>query len=703
MSDTALPTAPHALEGEVVTDFKLTWFDSPVAGRLAILTMDNGHDYTRPNTFGPGALASLNAAIDQIEAQTDTKGVLLTGKQFIFAVGADLNTFSGATPETTRLGIRFGHEAFARLKNLSVPTVAAINGACMGGGFEIALHCDYRTLSRGAAAIAFPEVFLSIFPAWGGTQLAPVIAGVENALKVIVFNALNQNKMLKPGEAFDMGFADRLFDSVDFAEESLAFLEGIVSGSVTVDRPDQTNPANLDELLANARAFVDDKVHGATRSPYVAIDLIEFAARGGALSEGYTREQDAMSELLPTPQAQASVYAFNLVQQRVKKQPWKPDAKPRSIGKVAVIGSGLMGAQLGALFLQSYEVALVMKDIDAGVLERCQAHIEGELDKKVQRGRLSEGKAAFLKSLVTYSLDYEDVRGADFVLEAVVEILDLKKKIFADVEQLVDEGAILATNTSSLSVAAMGADLAHPERVVGFHFFNPVAVMPLLEIVRTEASSDEAMATAFAVSKKLKKSAVQCADMPAFVVNRLLTRFMGACATAVNRGNEFAEVDDAVKELGLPMGPFELLGLVGLAVAAHVGETMHHAYPERFPLDANMQMLGQSGLPGIYDWAKGRVPYDQITEAWQPEAGAQKFTAEEIRQVALEAIADEIHHMLAEGVVADARDIDTCMILGAGWPFFMGGIAKHLDQIGLSEKLFGAPFLTDTDKAFATA
>jgi 3-hydroxyacyl-CoA dehydrogenase len=362
-----------------------------------------------------------------------------------------------------------------------------------------------------------------------------------------------------------------------------------------------------------------------------------------------------------------------------------------------------MGAQLGALFLQRYEAPLVMKDIDEAVLGRAQAHIEGELLKLVQRGRLTAGKAEFLKGLVTYTLDYEEVRGSDFVIEAVVEILDLKKKIFADCELVLEPGAILATNTSSLSVTAMGADLQHPERVVGFHFFNPVAVMPLLEVVRTEASSDEAMATAFAVAKKLKKSAVQCADMPAFVVNRLLTRFMGACATAVNKGNDFAEVDDAVKELGLPMGPFELLSLVGLAVAAHVGETMHHACPDRFPLDANMQMLGTTGLPGIYDWSKGRVPHDEILQRWQPEAGAQKLTPEEIRAVALESVADEIRHMLDEGVVADARDIDTCMILGAGWPFFMGGVCRYLDQTGISEKLFGAPLIGEVDKAFATA
>jgi 3-hydroxyacyl-CoA dehydrogenase/enoyl-CoA hydratase/carnithine racemase len=683
---------------EIVTEFKVTYADSR-AGRLAIVTMDNGHDHTKPNTFGEGALRSLSAALDEVESQ-DAKGLLLTGKRFIFAVGADLNAFASVTPEQARAGGKAGHATFRRLAGLPFPTVAAINGACMGGGLEIALHCDYRTLSGAAAAIAFPEVFLSILPGWGGTQLAPRIIGGPNALQVIVHNALNNNKVLKSQEAFDLGLADRLLPSVTFLEDSVALLERLVSGEETIDRPAPSTEA-LDEALATARQLADDKVHGATKAPYLAIDCIEHAARGGDLDGGYDKEADALAELLPARQAQAAVYAFNLTQQRVKKQPWKPEAQPRAVNKVAIVGAGLMGAQLGALFLQRFEVPLVMKDIDEGVLVKARAHIEGELDKRVQRGRLTDGKAGFLKSLVTYTTDYAPLEGSDFVLEAVVEVLDLKKRIFADVEAVVDDGCILATNTSSLSVEEMAADLAHPERVVGFHFFNPVAVMPLLEVVKTEQASEEAMATAFAVSKKLKKSAVQCADTPAFIVNRLLSRFNGACTAALEHGNSFAEIDDAVKGLGLPMGPFELIGFVGLRVAYHTTETLHEAYPDRFPLNENFRRIVETDLPGIYDWSKGREPYEAITEAIEVRDGVEELTPDQIRQQALEAIADEIKHMLDEGVVADARDIDTCMLLGAGWPFFMGGICEYLDQIGLSEKLFGAQLVTDTDRAFS--
>jgi 3-hydroxyacyl-CoA dehydrogenase/enoyl-CoA hydratase/carnithine racemase len=682
---------------DVFTQFKLTYADRPV-GRLAILTMDNGEDHTKPNTFGEQALASLSEALDTLEAESDVKGLMLTGKPFIFAVGADLTSFTGMNTEEAREGGRRGHEAFARLQELPFPTLAAINGACMGGGLEIALHCDARTLSTGAQALAFPEVFLSIFPAWGGTQLAPRIVGAKHAIETIVGNALNNNKVMSPKEAFERGFADRFIDSATFLDDSFAFLERLVSGEESVER-DIDPSEGLDEALANARAMADGKTNGATRAPYVALDLIEFAARGGNLDEGRQREQDGLAELLPARQAQASVYAFELTQQRAKKQPWKPDARPRRIRKAAIIGSGLMGSQLGLLHLQRLEVPLVMKDIDERVLERAREHIEGELDKRVSKGRLHPGKAAFLKQLVTYTTSYEDVAGADWVLEAVLERMDLKQGIFADLEAVLDPGSVLATNTSSLSIAEMASKLEHPERVVGFHFFNPVAVLPLVEVIKPDGVSDEAMATAFDVAKQLKKTAVQCADAPAFIVNRLMLRFNGEATKALRAGNDFQEIDRAIQRLGLPMGPFVLFGLVGLKVAYHTAETLAAAFPDRYEIDENFRLMGESDLPAVYDWSKGGEVYPEIRDHLVVDEDATPWTEEQIQRAALDGVADEARRMLDEGVVADARDIDTAMLLGAGYPFFNGGICKYLDQAGISQELFGRPLVTESDGA----
>jgi 3-hydroxyacyl-CoA dehydrogenase/enoyl-CoA hydratase/carnithine racemase len=679
------------------TAFKVRYFDSPTAGRLALVTMDNGADHTKPSTFGEEALRSLDAALAEIEGQ-DVKGLLLTGKPFIFAVGADLDQAKGTDEANARLAAQGGHAAFRRLAALPVPTLAAINGAAMGGGLEIALHCDYRTVSSAAAPIAFPEVFLNILPAWGGTQLTPRLIGAENALTVIISNAMNNNKTLRASDAVALGLADRLIEGVEFLDKSVALLERLVTGEETIQRTPPSQD-NLEEVLANARQFADDKVHGATRAPYLAIDLIEFAARGGDLDEGYAKEAEALAELLPSRQAQSAIYSFNLTQQRVRKQPWKPAAQPRPINKIAVVGAGLMGAQLGALFLQQFEVPLVLKDIDEGVLERAKAHIDGEIDKRVQRRRLKPGKAEFLKSLVTYTTDYQPLAGSDFVIEAVLERMDLKKAIFADVEKVVDPGAVLASNTSSLSLTEMASDLEHPQRVVGFHFFNPVAVLPFLEIVKAEQTDDTTLATAFEASKKLRKSGVLCTDTPAFIVNRLLTRFNGAFIEALRSGNSFREIDAAAKELGLPMGPFELLGFVGIKVAFHTAETLHAAYPDRFPIDETFAKLAELDVPGIYDWSTGEV--FQEVAAIIPPAHGEKLSPEQIRSAAIEATADEARIMLEEGVVADARDIDTGLLLGAGWPFFMGGICKYADETGLSEKLFGRRLITDEDRAFA--
>jgi 3-hydroxyacyl-CoA dehydrogenase/enoyl-CoA hydratase/carnithine racemase len=675
------------------THFLVTYYDSPATGRLALLTMDNGADHRKPTTFGQHALDSLDAALDEVEAQGDVKGLMLTGKPFVFAVGADLDAFAGATDDEAREVARRGHEVFGRLRDLPIPTLAAINGACLGGGLEIALHCDVRTVSTAAGALGFPEVFLSILPAAGGTQLAPRIAGAEAALRAIVTNPLNQNRTMSPKQAVELGFADRLVPAVDFLDESRALLERLVTGEEQIDRPAR-GAEQIEGGLAAARRAADDRTHGATDAPYLAIDLIEFAARGGDLQEGLRREEDALARLLPARQAQAAIYSFDLTRQRVKRQPGKPDVPARPVRKVGIVGAGLMGAQLGALFLKQLETPLVLKDIDSGVLDRARSTIEGELDQSVARGRLAPGKARFLKSLVTYTLDYEPLTAADFVLEAVVERLDLKQRIFADVEAVVDPGTVLATNTSSLTVGPMATKLAHPQRVVGFHFFNPVSVLPLVEVIRSEQTDDEAVATAFEVAKTLRKSAVLCADTPAFVVNRLLARFLGASMRMASRGADFAQVDGALQALGLPMGPFALLGLVGLSTPAHVAEILNKVWPDRFPIDENMRMLGESGATSVYD--------EEVARHWKREEGAEPPAADEIRAAVLDAVADEVRHMLDEGAVADARDIDTCMLLGAGWPFFMGGVCRYLDQAGISQR-FGGPFVGPEDRALAAS
>ena len=633
--------------------YETTFFVQPAetrVGRIALVTIDNGEDYTKPSTFGRAAFESLQQALERLEGE-EWAGLVLTGKPFVFAAGADIREFpKTTTADLARAGGRAGHDAFQRIAALPYPTLAAVNGAALGGGVEIALHCDLRTISAGVRHFACPECFLGIIPGWGGTQLVPRLVGPATAVKFIVTNAMRQNKMLSGPEAFELGFADALLEPVEFLDESLAFLVAHIEAG----RPER-KPADLSdtaEVIRKARLQLEDSLHGAAPAPLRALDLIEGAATW-TIEEGYRAEEDALADLLPGPQAQASVYAFDLVERRAKKGVGIPDAEPRRIEKVGIVGAGLMARQLAALFLKRLEVPVVLSDLQPDLVDEAVADVQGQQRKP------------FLAGLVSGSTDYEIFAGCDLILEAVFEELSVKQEVIAEVRR-VAPNAIVATNTSSLSVAEMGAD-------VGLHFFNPVAVLPLVEIVATPVTDDVVLATAWDVVKRLRKRGVLVHDAPAFVVNRVLTRMTTVLMDALEQGNTVEETDAAILRLGLPMAPSVLLQMVGPPVANHVLHTLHDAYPDRFPLS-----------PTLDNFAAGS---EEIVLR-----GQARRSVEEITEAALEAVADEIRHLLDEGVVAEAADVDTCLILGAGYPFFLGGITKHLDQQGIPQRLFGAPF-----------
>ena len=607
-------------------------------GDLAIVTIDNGEDWTKPCTFGRHALESLGRTLDEIESQ-EWAGLVLTGKPQGFAVGADIDQFPNVTPDLAREGSRAGHELFLRLRNLPFPTLAAINGAALGGGLEIALHCDHRTIARSVRHVGTPEVFLGLFPAWGGTQLLPRLVGPAAAVKVVVTNPLRQNRMLDAEQALELGLVDVILDDAGFLDESIAHLRG---GPATREEADLSSTA---EVIRRARG----ELLGPAHAPRVALDLIEGAAEW-SLEEGYRAEEDAIADLLPAPQAQNSIYAFNLVERRQKRGVGVPKVEPRPVEKMGIVGGGLMARQLATLFVKRLEVPLVLRDLTDELVEAALADVRSEVGARA--------------TLVSGTTGWEGFEDCDLVLEAVVEQLPVKQEVFATLRELAPN-AILASNTSSLSLAEMGAD-------VGLHFFNPVAVLPLVEIVRHDATADEAIATAWDVCRKLRKRGVVTKDAPGFVVNRVLTRMTSVLMDSLEHGNSVEETDEAIIELGMPMAPSVLLQLVGPRVANHVLETMHEAYPDRFPLS-----------PTLANFADGK---DEVVVV-----GDRRRSTEEITQAVLEALADEIGRLLDEGVVGSAQDVDTCLLLGAGWPFFLGGITPHLDQTGVSERVLGRP------------
>jgi 3-hydroxyacyl-CoA dehydrogenase/enoyl-CoA hydratase/carnithine racemase len=723
-----LPTADD-FPSEVVTEAIVRDVDlGPGAGILALITLDNGHDHTKPSTFGPQGLLSLNAALDAVAARAAAGEVTaagVTGKPFILAAGADLDGASaviagaGADPADARkraLGIAsLGHAVFRRLGELSVPTFGFINGVALGGGLEVALHCTYRTISSGVPMVAFPECFLGLVPGWGGTYLLPRLIGPAQALKLIIENPLAQNKMLRGTEAFSLGVADAMFEPADFLEESLRWAARVLRGEENVTRwagspaaslgqlavglntggpeisaytYDVGDAAEWDQAVSAARFLLDGKLHGAAPAPYRALDLVA-AARGASRDDGFAAEDDALADLLLSDELRAGLYSFDLVQKRARKPAGAPDKKlARPVTKVGVVGAGLMAAQIALLFARRLEVPVVMTDLDQERVDKGVAYAHAEIDKQLSRGRVSPDAANRQKALVTGSVSKDGFADADFVIEAVFEELGVKRQVFAEVEAIVPETCVLATNTSSLSVSAMAEGLAHPERVVGFHFFNPVAVLPLVEVVRGAATDDASLATALAAGAKLKKNCVIVADRPAFVVNRLLTRFLGEITRAVDEGTPFEVAEHAADPLGLPMTPFLLLQLVGPRIALHVAETLHAALGERFAVSPKLRALAESGKPSVYlpDFSADPEVLALLGGGTSPSTG------EQVLARALEGLAQEARFMLDEGVVAAPEDIDLCMILGAGWPFHLGGITPYLDRTGIAAKVNGAPF-----------
>jgi 3-hydroxyacyl-CoA dehydrogenase/enoyl-CoA hydratase/carnithine racemase len=696
----------EAFPGEVVTravvrDVDLSAGGGGGAGLLALITLDNGHDHTKPSTFGPQGLLSLNAALDAVAARAaagEIAAVGVTGKPFILAAGADLDgagaaiTAPGIDPAVAReraAGIgALGHAVFRRLGELPVPSFCFINGVALGGGLEVALHCTYRTISSGVPMVAFPECFLGLVPGWGGAYLLPRLIGPAPALKLIIENPLSQNKMIAGTEAYSIGIADAMFEPADFLEESLRWAARVLDGSVTVERAPLADAASWHAAVAATRFLTDGKLHGAAPAPYRALDLVA-AARTATRDEGFAAEDAALADLLLSDELRAGLYAFDLVQKRAKRPAGAPDrALARKVTKVGVVGAGLMAAQIAMLFVRRLQVPVVMTDLDQARVDSGVAYVHAEIDKQLVRGRLSADAANRQKALISGSVSKDGFADADFVIEAVFEELGVKQQVFAEVEAVVGPDCVLATNTSSLSVTAMAANLAHPERVVGFHFFNPVAVLPLVEVVRGERTDDAALATALDVGKSLKKNCVIVADQPAFVVNRLLTRFLGEIIGTVDEGTGFEVAEHAADPLGLPMSPFLLLQLVGPKIALHVAETLAAAFPGRFAVSDKLRAVADSGLASVY-----RPDFSVDPEVLALLAGGDRpSTAPEVLARALEGLAQEIAIMLDEGVVAAPEDIDLCMILGAGWPFHLGGITPYLDRTGVSAKVNGAPF-----------
>ena len=684
-----------ASDAERVTEAKLRKVSLPGGRSLGLITLDNGEDHTKPNTFGFGSLLALNTAIDEALADDSIDAVGITGKPFILAAGADLTSIQSGGPDAVRTIAELGHAVFRKLGEPGgKPSFGFINGLALGGGLEVALHCTYRTVMDSAPALGLPEVMLGLVPGWGGAYLVPHLLGADKAVTLLVENPLNNGKTLTGLQAFDFGLADAVFSGADFLEQSLLWAAAVLAGEVVVHRAEVERGDAWDAAIARGESIVAAKTGGASPAAARAVELIA-AARDADRNAGFAAEDDALEAMSKTPELIASLYSFDLVQKRAKRPAGAPDRSlARPVTKVGIVGAGLMASQLALLFVRRLKVPVVLTDLDQERADTGVAYVHAELDKLLAKGRSSQDKTNRLKALVTGGTTSGDqpehpFDGADFVIEAVFEEMSVKKDVFTAVEKVVSSECVLATNTSSLSITEMAADLEHPERVVGFHFFNPVAVMPLLEIVKGERTDDATLATAFGTGKGLGKTTILVKDSPSFIVNRLLGRFMGEVAKIADEGTPVPVVDSAFAGIA-PMPPYVLLSLVGPAIALHNNETLYRAFPDRFYVSESLKRVVEARKTSFYA-ADGAIDPEVEALLVKPASPVVK-TAAEVREQTLSALADEARRMLDEGVVAAPEDLDLAMITGAGFSFWNGGLTMLLDTSGISERVTGKRF-----------
>lgn len=653
---------------------------------IALLTFDRQN--SSANVFDVDTLNELDAHLGALEARTDLKGVvLISAKPRIFVAGADLNSFAGATVEKLGEIVDLGHRVFGRLERLPVPSVAAINGVCLGGGCELVLACDWRVASTDKSTkIGLPETQLGILPAWGGSVRLPRLIGLPAALGIIL-----PGKQLAAPPALKQG----LVDEVTHPEYLLAAAKRLVAkGKRRVTPPGgMLNAALVRPVVVwKAKQSVLAKTQGHYPAPLKALEVCR-AALGRPLAAGLALERAAFLELVQTPVCRSLMSIFFL-QERAKKLkvPGAEKAGP-PVGRVAVVGAGVMGAGI-AQWTAARGHPVVLKDVSPEALARGLQAAEKIFRDATKRRVFTEPEATAGLNRITPVHADVPLAGVDLVIEAAVEKLDLKQKIFEQLEQRSGPQTILATNTSALSIDAIAAGLTDPGRVVGIHFFNPVHRMQLVEIVRGPRTSAKALATALQFVKGLGKLPVLVQDSPGFLVNRILLPYMVESVRLFNEGCDVRRLDRLMLAFGMPMGPLRLSDEVGLDVAQHVAVDLQNRLPRPVPINDTLEKmiakgwLGKKSGRGFYVFGAGKgakeEPNGELGFLQTAGKGAGQADATVVDRMVLVMI-NEAARCLEEGVVAAPEDVDFGMIFGTGWAPFRGGPLRHADTLGAAE------------------
>ena len=652
------------------------------------------------NKFNRVTLEDLKAATAAIKGNSDVKGVLVTSGKDCFIVGADITEFGDAfkLPEEEIVEwILSGNEIFNAIEDLPVPTLTAINGIALGGGFEMCLSTDFRVMSE-KAKVGLPEVKLGLMPGFGGTVRLSRVIGADNAIEWICMGAEN-----RADKALKMGAVDAVVAPEALREQSIAMLKSAIAGELNYEarRAVKTGKGLLNSMesmmvFETAKGFVKGQTKGHYPAPIEAIKVMQKhhnLTRDKALAV----EAKGFAKLAKTTESQALIGLFNN-DQLLKKKAKEYDAIAKPTNKAAVLGAGIMGG--GIAYISALKgTPILMKDIAEAGIELGLTEANKLLSKRVERKKMKPLQMGEALNRIRPTLSYAEFGDVDVVVEAVVENPKVKGIVLAEVEQHVGENAIIASNTSTISIDFLAKSVKRPENFLGMHFFNPVHMMPLVEIIRGEKTSDEAVATTVAYAKKMGKTPVVVNDCPGFLVNRVLFPYFGGFAGLLKDGADFRQVDKVMEKFGFPMGPAYLMDVVGIDTGKHANDVMAEGFPERMKADFTSAMdvlyengfYGQKNNKGFYTYVedkkgKPKKVFDEsILELLAPVLGeARDFDAEEIIARCMIPMCNEVVRCLEEGIVDTAAEADMALVFGVGFPPFRGGALRYIDTVGLA-------------------
>ncbi len=653
------------------------------------------------NKFDRNTLTELAAATDAIKADKNVKGVIVTSGKGVFIVGADITEFgalfSGGEEQIAGWCIE-ANKAFSAFEDLDVPKVVAINGFALGGGFEMCLACDYRVMST-AAKVGLPEVKLGIMPGFGGTVRLMRVIGVDNAAEWIAAGAEK-----RPDVALKDGAVDAVVAPEKLKDAAIALVKQAVAGKLDwrAKRQEKLDPIklnNMEQMMAfnTATAMIAGQAGPNYPAPKLAVQNMQ-AQANAKRDDAIKIEAAHFAKAAVTPQANALVGLF-LADQAVKKAAKKHEkGSAKEINMAAVLGAGIMGGGI-AYQTASKGTPIIMKDIASKALDLGMGEATKLLSKQVEKGRLTPAKMGETLSKIRPTLNYGDFKEVDIVIEAVVENPKVKTAVLSEVEGLVKEDTIIASNTSTISISFLAESLKRPENFVGMHFFNPVHMMPLVEVIRGKKSSDAAVAATVKLAGKMGKSAIVVNDCPGFFVNRVLFPYFGGFDMLVRDGADFQAIDKVMEKFGWPMGPAYLLDVVGIDTGVHAAKVMAEGFPDRMQPDyksATVVMFennrfGQKNGKGYYEYVadkKGKpkkTPVQETYDLIKPVvAERREFEADEIIARCMIPLVNEVARCLEENIVASPAEADMALIMGIGFPPFRGGACRYVDQMGVA-------------------